>query len=59
MRNWMDDFDADDDILPSGSSGQTAAVSEEGGAYVTISQQGSERHHRHQAASEELSTDAS
>jgi hypothetical protein len=59
MRNWMDDFDVDDGVLPSGPSGQTAVVSEEGGAYVTISQQGSERHHRQQAVSEEPSTDAS
>jgi len=54
----MDDFDLDDGVLPSGPSGQTAVVSAEGGAYVTISQQGSERH-RQQAVSEEPSADAS
>lgn len=47
MRNWVDDFDPNDDdvrLLPTAPSQPPGLGGEEvGGAYITISQQGSER----------------
>lgn len=52
MRNWVEDFDpTDDDVrLLSSAPSQPPGLgsNEEGGAYITISQQASEREHRQQ-----------
>ncbi len=63
MRSYMDDFEAVDDVqlLSNGPtrSGTQSISEEEGGAYVTISQRGSERQHRDKAGTAESSTDES
>lgn len=57
MRSYMDDFEVDDDgqLLSGGPtrSGAQTTSEEEGGAYVTISQRGSERQHREKSATAE------
>lgn len=55
MRNWVEDFDpTENDIhmLSTSPSSPPGLNSNEevGGAYITISQQGSEREHRQHAA---------
>ncbi|GAW08245.1 regulator of G protein signaling superfamily [Lentinula edodes] len=55
MRNWVEDFDPTDDdvrLLSSGPSQPPGLGNNEesGGAYITISQQASEREHRQQQA---------
>jgi hypothetical protein len=53
MRNWVDDFDPsvqDIHVLASGPAAPPGLGTNEetGGAYITISQQATEREHRHQ-----------
>jgi GTPase-activating protein SST2 len=47
MRNWVEDFDPTEEdvrLLAAGNPSQPPGLGEEtGGAYITISQQGSER----------------
>lgn len=55
MRNWVEDFDPTENDIHLLTSGPVAppglSSSEElGGAYMTVSQQGSEREHRQHAA---------
>jgi hypothetical protein len=54
MRNWSEDFDPSDADIQLLTSGPTSppgltGTEEVGGAYITISQQASEREHRQQA----------
>jgi GTPase-activating protein SST2 len=53
MRNWVEDFDPTENdirLLTSGPVAPPGLSSEElGGAYITVSQQGSEREHRQHA----------
>ncbi|KAJ7672868.1 regulator of G protein signaling domain-containing protein [Mycena rosella] len=49
LRNWAEDFDPNDDnirMLPTNPSSPPGLSEETGGAYITISQQASEREHR-------------
>lgn len=65
MRNWVEDFDpTEDDILflatgPSAPPGLGESAEEVGGAYITISQQASEREHLQAPAQASGSTVAS
>ncbi|KAJ3504739.1 hypothetical protein NLJ89_g7781 [Agrocybe chaxingu] len=62
MRNWVEDFDPTENDIHLLSGGLTAppglnsAAEEVGGAYITISQQGSEREHRQQVAAQSASS---
>lgn len=58
MRNWVEDFDpteTDIRMLTNGPSSPPGlnTVEETGGAYITVSQHGSEREHRQHIASKE------
>ncbi|KAF7301590.1 CRG1 protein [Mycena indigotica] len=49
VRNWVEDLEANDDsirMLPTNPSSPPGLAEEQGGAYITISQQASEREHR-------------
>ncbi|KAJ7229040.1 regulator of G protein signaling domain-containing protein [Mycena pura] len=49
VRNWVEDFEPGDDnirLLPTHPSAPPGLTEETGGAYITISQQASEREHR-------------
>ncbi|KAJ7087243.1 regulator of G protein signaling domain-containing protein [Mycena belliarum] len=49
VRNWVEDFDPNEDnirLLPTNPSSPPGLSEETGGAYITISQQASEREHR-------------
>ncbi|KAJ7067936.1 regulator of G protein signaling domain-containing protein [Mycena amicta] len=49
VRNWVEDFDPNDEnirLLPNNPSSPPGLTEEQGGAYITISQQASEREHR-------------
>ncbi|KAF7313493.1 CRG1 protein [Mycena chlorophos] len=48
VRNWVDDMDNDDNLrlLPNNPTSPPGLSEEQGGAYITISQQASEREHR-------------
>lgn len=53
MRNWVEDFDPTENDIHLLTSGPAAppglsSTEETGGAYITVSQQASEREHRHQ-----------
>ncbi|KAF9481996.1 hypothetical protein BDN70DRAFT_802316 [Pholiota conissans] len=56
MRNWVEDFDPTENDIhllsngPNGPSSPPGLSEEVGGAYMTVSQQASEREHRAQAA---------
>jgi GTPase-activating protein SST2 len=55
MRNWVEDFDPTENDIHLLTSGPVAppglgSTEELGGAYITVSQQGSEREHRQHAA---------
>jgi len=55
MRNWVEDFDPTEKDIRLLTSGPVAPPGlspseEQGGAYITVSQQGSEREHRQHAA---------
>lgn len=56
MRNWVEDFDPTENDIhmlthgPSSPPGLNSTAEEVGGAYLTVSQQASEREHRQQLA---------
>lgn len=56
MRNWVEDFDPTENDIhllsngPNGPSSPPGLSEEVGGAYMTVSQQASEREHRQQVA---------
>jgi hypothetical protein len=63
MRNWVEDFDPTENDIHLLTSGPAAPpglspAEEVGGAYMTVSQQGSEREHRQHIAQATANTAA-